>query len=133
LSTSTPRYRRANEPHNRRPHRPLTHRDRVSVRIPRHPSAPLFPYTALFRSALARLRRRRQDRRQHQPQRRCNGVLETRRIPERTDRKSTRLNSSHVKISYAVFCLKKKHANEYPPDQQPPLQRIRGTGEVSKR
>src|SRR5690606_41296489 len=30
----------------------------------------------------------------------------------RRDRKSTRLNSSHVKISYAVFCLKKKKANE---------------------
>src|SRR5690606_40987305 len=29
-------------------------------------------------------------------------------VPERADRKSTRLNSSHVKISYAVFCLKKK-------------------------
>src|SRR5690606_42099113 len=29
--------------------------------------------------------------------------------PDRTDRKSTRLNSSHVKISYAVFCLKKKN------------------------
>src|SRR5690606_41945563 len=30
-----------------------------------------------------------------------------------TDRKSTRLNSSHVKISYAVFCLKKKNSNTY--------------------
>src|SRR5690606_41728544 len=33
----------------------------------------------------------------------------TRTRPARTDRKSTRLNSSHVKISYAVFCLKKKN------------------------
>src|SRR5690606_39328573 len=33
---------------------------------------------------------------------------ETQYAPQRTDRKSTRLNSSHVKISYAVFCLKKK-------------------------
>src|SRR5690606_41658748 len=33
---------------------------------------------------------------------------EVRRLPERRDRKSTRLNSSHVKISYAVFCLNKK-------------------------
>src|SRR5690606_41867326 len=32
-----------------------------------------------------------------------------RRAPDRPDRKSTRLNSSHVKISYAVFCLKKKN------------------------
>src|SRR5690606_41668627 len=32
--------------------------------------------------------------------------------PSRADRKSTRLNSSHVKISYAVFCLKKKNQNK---------------------
>src|SRR3989442_9823534 len=32
--------------------------------------------------------------------------------PEFLDRKSTRLNSSHVRISYAVFCLKKKNKNE---------------------
>src|SRR5690606_39337981 len=36
------------------------------------------------------------------------GALGETRIGEGTDRKSTRLNSSHVKISYAVFCLKKK-------------------------
>src|SRR5690606_39335253 len=36
-----------------------------------------------------------------------------RRAPERADRKSTRLNSSHVKISYAVFCLKKKKTKGY--------------------
>src|SRR5690606_13751161 len=35
-------------------------------------------------------------------------VIRTMPEPERRDRKSTRLNSSHVKISYAVFCLKKK-------------------------
>src|SRR5690349_23091044 len=34
--------------------------------------------------------------------------------PCRTDRKSTRLNSSHVEISYAVFCLKKKKESTYP-------------------
>src|SRR5690554_7560080 len=33
--------------------------------------------------------------------------------PQRTDRKSTRLNSSHVRISYAVFCLKKKITEEW--------------------
>src|SRR5690606_40279279 len=40
--------------------------------------------------------------------------LETEDIfdPRKVDRKSTRLNSSHVKISYAVFCLKKKKANK---------------------
>src|SRR5256885_13089473 len=68
--------------------------------IRRPPRSTLFPYTTLFRS-LAR---------------------DTRQLPERftleakvfavgdqpTDRKSTRLNSSHLVISYAVFCLKKK-------------------------
>src|SRR3989442_3318430 len=39
------------------------------------------------------------------------------------DRKSTRLNSSHVRISYAVFCLKKKTLNGYPPRGGPALDR----------
>src|SRR5437867_7931554 len=88
--------------------------------IPRPPRSTLFPYTTLFRSRLrlvnlkgfeiARddpdaeiLRRRRawlQKRRA-----RWNQVSSRR---ERADRKSTRLNSSHRTISYAVFCLKKK-------------------------
>src|SRR5690349_23941900 len=70
----------------------------------RPPRSTLFPYTTLFRSALI-----------------CalyDGTLSS--IPQRLtalrrgfasglrDRKSTRLNSSHVEISYAVFCLKKK-------------------------
>src|SRR5690625_6092878 len=37
--------------------------------------------------------------------------------PQRPDRKSTRLNSSHVAISYAVFCLKKKNKNKHIPDR----------------
>src|SRR5690625_5934431 len=37
------------------------------------------------------------------------GLLKADRVGRRTDRKSTRLNSSHVAISYAVFCLKKKN------------------------
>src|SRR6266567_8511925 len=61
--------------------------------IRRPPRSTLFPYTTLFRS-----RRR--------PRRRCPGSW-SRRNPRR-DRKSTRLNSSHSQISYAVFCLKKK-------------------------
>src|SRR5690606_2837403 len=40
--------------------------------------------------------------------RRALHVMRKHRLAERLDRKSTRLNSSHVKISYAVFCLKKK-------------------------
>src|SRR6266700_5505675 len=63
--------------------------------IRRPPRSTLFPYTTLFRSAAARVRARRR------PPPRCP-------VRSRPDRKSTRLNSSHVKISYAVFCLKKK-------------------------
>src|SRR5437867_9849925 len=66
--------------------------------IPRPPRSTLFPYTTLFRSHRARPDRRvRQD------------VQRLRRGGEgEGDRKSTRLNSSHRTISYAVFCLKKK-------------------------
>src|SRR5437899_8234587 len=85
--------------------------------ISRPPSSTLFPYTTLFRShvvhwlsSLAPIR-----------QLLCRFsrfpvILDTRpffgfiRVPrqEELDRKSTRLNSSHLGISYAVFCLKKK-------------------------
>src|SRR6266498_5131843 len=64
--------------------------------IRRPPRSTLFPYTTLFRSARrVRVVRRRRPRGPHAPSRHA-------------DRKSTRLNSSHVRISYAVFCLKKK-------------------------
>src|SRR5215469_18333635 len=65
--------------------------------IRRPPRSTLFPYTTLFRSG-------------HQSRRaRCEPAC---RAPGmRRDRKSTRLNSSHVEISYAVFCLKKKKNN----------------------
>src|SRR5690606_40987043 len=78
----------------------------VLVRFPRR-STP-FPYTTLFRSR-RRCRGGRQlgRRRQHAHGRVGPGRGRTRRHGRR-DRKSTRLNSSHVKISYAVFCLKKK-------------------------
>src|SRR5215211_8200767 len=68
--------------------------------IRRPPRSTLFPYTTLFRSCRRRLRRA--SRKSWRPRRRSP-----------TDRKSTRLNSSHTVISYAVFCLKKKnrHAN----------------------
>src|SRR5215475_14962071 len=62
--------------------------------IRRPPRSTLFPYTTLFRSP-----------RGPSP-RRCRRPRTRPRL--RGDRKSTRLNSSHVKISYAVFCLKKK-------------------------
>src|SRR6266700_6915588 len=65
--------------------------------IRRPPRSTLFPYTTLFRS----------DRRGAvRPG--AGGQADR---PRHSDRKSTRLNSSHVKISYAVFCLKKKKKN----------------------
>src|SRR5690606_41314101 len=90
----------------------------------------LFPYTTLFRSPRPhggcpphraergprhprRVRLRGQaawpdDRApQDRPRDRRDGLLRVQPVPP-VDRKSTRLNSSHVKISYAVFCLKKK-------------------------
>src|SRR5438105_9579670 len=71
----------------------------------RPPRSTLFPYTTLFRSSLPRALRRLGDdagRRIEQGQSPRISV----RAP--ADRKSTRLNSSHEWISYAVFCLKKK-------------------------
>src|SRR5437763_9364005 len=66
--------------------------------IPPPPRSTLFPYTTLFRSCadfMARPLDRRRD-------------VEKIRVAVDRDRKSTRLNSSHRCISYAVFCLKKK-------------------------
>src|SRR5688572_31898124 len=78
----------------------------------RPPRSPLFPYTTLFRSGGLLRRQRRQRRRAGERGKgRGRGVrrrlLEDQR-PGAQDRKSTRLNSSHSQISYAVFCLKKK-------------------------
>src|SRR5690554_7751051 len=101
--------------------------------IRRPPRSTLFPYTTLFRSAFA-----------HAPFRRTPGQMLAGLIVGLliaagwfatghlgADRKSTRLNSSHVRISYAVFCLKKKthpHPDRYrplrslrPPPRCPPL------------
>src|SRR2546422_4578827 len=75
--------------------------------IRRPPRSTLFPYTTLFRSRVIELgaegRARAHARRQ--VERANGGVVECRIVG---DRKSTRLNSSHGYISYAVFCLKKK-------------------------
>src|SRR3712207_8102435 len=78
--------------------------------IRRPPRSTLFPYTTLFRSAAGT------DRESLCEAIRQRGVEAPRRAVEcrcgkrkrGTDRKSTRLNSSHANISYAVFCLKKK-------------------------
>src|SRR2546430_6044857 len=67
--------------------------------IRRPPRSTLFPYTTLFRS----LRKVVRGEPQPHPQRRGSLLQEIEQ-----DRKSTRLNSSHSQISYAVFCLKKK-------------------------
>src|SRR2546426_9262983 len=74
--------------------------------IRRPPRSTLFPYTTLFRSAGHVTPRETLD--DSGPRRRGGSV----RVPvvraSAPDRKSTRLNSSHLVISYAVFCLKKK-------------------------
>src|SRR5205085_7227289 len=84
------------------------------------PSSTLFPYTTLFRSQ-QRVRRRRAEPRREVDLDHCVKVY--------LDRKSTRLNSSHSQISYAVFCLKKKSisttrlrsvsSGRYPANSQP--------------
>src|SRR2546430_3825210 len=69
--------------------------------IRRPPRSTLFPYTTLFRSQLPR------DRHGRLEVGAVDGFLEV--AMTYIDRKSTRLNSSHSQISYAVFCLKKKN------------------------
>src|SRR2546426_3614755 len=89
--------------------------------IRRPPRSTLFPYTTLFRSHAVRQRRRaRGERRRHLPElehrRRRQRLHADRRVRggRNRDRKSTRLNSSHLVISYAVFCLKKKKRTSKP-------------------
>src|SRR5258707_4393533 len=74
--------------------------------IRRPPRSTLFPYTTLFRSLQHRGDRRRGHGRG--TGRGPGGAGDVSAAAER-DRKSTRLNSSHANISYAVFCLKKKN------------------------
>src|SRR5687768_18246418 len=77
------------------------------------PRSTLFPYTTLFRStrdaARDRLRQRRAEHRRFSPAIEITGLC----LRSPGDRKSTRLNSSHGYISYAVFCLKKKKRTKY--------------------
>src|SRR5258708_39270304 len=74
--------------------------------IRRPPRSTLFPYTTLFRSRLFR--------KSSVPQRLCHPTAPFARFGVVPDRKSTRLNSSHQIISYAVFCLKKKNPRDIP-------------------
>src|SRR3712207_7372851 len=101
--------------------------------IRRPPRSTLFPYTTLFRSLsllqplaqllpasthrsphlVCRCRRRLQERRLGAPTGQRLQQREVARRLQLLDRKSTRLNSSHANISYAVFCLKKKKNTIY--------------------
>src|SRR5258708_34839990 len=73
--------------------------------IRRPPRSTLFPYTTLFRSPVARLLMLIWTARVSRAHERAGSFMSAR---DARDRKSTRLNSSHQIISYAVFCLKKK-------------------------
>src|SRR5690554_7692825 len=97
--------------------------------IRRPPRSTLFPYTTLFRSQaflgwnipnthsvdwlhlLNCLPQWRLHAKKWQQQQKSHGDLTT-NLVKYVDRKSTRLNSSHVRISYAVFCLKKKNTKQ---------------------
>src|SRR5438309_6587499 len=81
--------------------------------IRRPPRSTLFPYTTLFRSAAAQeqvIAARAQDEAMKHVLPFKQRQIEQRKLEAEADRdrKSTRLNSSHSSISYAVFCLKKK-------------------------
>src|SRR5256885_7979580 len=89
--------------------------------IRRPPRSPLFPYTTLFRSLAGLLLL------MAEPMKTAGSHAGFRATGTYQDRKSTRLNSSHLVISYAVFCLKKKihrkiqpHSKDLP--HQPGLQ-----------
>src|SRR5688572_32687532 len=90
--------------------------------IRRPPRSTLFPYTTLFRSGVACTRRVPSVVTASLPgvKKKIGGTcaitspnVGDARSPSITDRKSTRLNSSHSQISYAVFCLKKKKNEPY--------------------
>src|SRR2546426_9117349 len=83
--------------------------------IRRPPRSTLFPYTTLFRSESRATGRGGAPQGRRQPVNQSPGASRApsvrtmlQRSQQTTDRKSTRLNSSHLVISYAVFCLKKK-------------------------
>src|SRR2546430_3409930 len=92
--------------------------------IRRPPRSTLFPYTTLFRSTmalLARAQRALRARALDGADENLAGDAQQRHVVvaprDLADRKSTRLNSSHSQISYAVFCLKKKKDKLYATDE----------------
>src|SRR2546426_3434757 len=76
--------------------------------IRRPPRSTLFPYTTLFRSLLLGKNIFKAGTPEESRQRMMSMPIPDFRTLDNRDRKSTRLNSSHLVISYAVFCLKKK-------------------------
>src|SRR5256885_6681484 len=90
--------------------------------IRRPPRSTLFPYTTLFRSHHPLLARPPRDHHDRAPHDLLGAPAGVRTAHQRvhSDRKSTRLNSSHLVISYAVFCLKKKKQFTIVPAPAPP-------------
>src|SRR2546426_2792023 len=94
--------------------------------IRRPPRSTLFPYTTLFRSPSRGEAGGRPDPSLYPRNGKVHngwgeiGPLVTQRLLTVGDRKSTRLNSSHLVISYAVFCLKKKKKKEQPDNNLSP-------------
>src|SRR4051794_41719926 len=86
--------------------------------IRRPPRSTLFPYTTLFRSRTRELGFTGKIYAVHPKREELSGVPVFKSADE--DRKSTRLNSSHPSISYAVFCLKKKKKNKTPTHHKVP-------------
>src|SRR5438034_8058363 len=90
--------------------------------VRRPPRSTLFPYTTLFRSLITRWHREPRESAGQPPAAwhthdrqaaRCRCEPYSSVAPSARDRKSTRLNSSHTVISYAVFCLKKKKNQDF--------------------
>src|SRR5256885_8898026 len=94
----------------------ITFRFFFFLMIRRPPRSTLFPYTTLFRSPLEAAQLARVLRMGLPVHLALEGAFRF------GDRKSTRLNSSHLVISYAVFCLKKKHATAFAHDGEDRLQ-----------
>src|SRR5437868_12702746 len=77
--------------------------------IRRPPRSTLFPYTTLFRSNRDLAAAAQENKGAYTQAEATYAITTAADLPQQIDRKSTRLNSSHVSISYAVFCLKKKN------------------------
>src|SRR5256885_13050895 len=89
--------------------------------IRRPPRSTLFPYTTLFRSLAAEMAARREQPLYEAPSGLASHGIARPDGASYRDRKSTRLNSSHLVISYAVFCLKKKKETEQTSTRSAPI------------